>query len=79
MSEPRIALFEFMPYGAPELKDVAKKYMFRGVLVGSGVWVLVYLLSFAASYASVIATVVPTANLRVAGLGQGATVSTPRP
>ena len=48
MSASSESLFEFMPYGAPELKDVAKKYMFRGVLVGSGVWVLVYLLSFAA-------------------------------
>ena len=40
------ALFDFMPYGAPELKEVAKKYMFRGILVGSGAFVLVYLLGF---------------------------------
>jgi protein TonB len=39
-------LFQFMPYGAPELKEAARKYMFRGVLVGSGAWLLLYLLSF---------------------------------
>jgi protein TonB len=35
-----------MPYGAPELKEVARKYMFRGVMVGSLAWVLVFLVSF---------------------------------
>jgi len=40
------SLYEFMPYGAPELKEVARKYMFRGVLVGTGLWVLLYLISF---------------------------------
>jgi protein TonB len=39
------ALFQFMPYGAPELKEVARKYMFRGVLVGSASWLVVFLLS----------------------------------
>ncbi len=43
------ALFQFMPYGAPELKEVARKYMFRGVMVGSGIWVLVFLLSLGGS------------------------------
>ncbi|NOT35004.1 MAG: energy transducer TonB [Candidatus Eisenbacteria bacterium] len=43
------ALFEFMPYGAPELKEVARTYMFRGVLVGSGAWLLLYLVSFGTS------------------------------
>jgi len=42
-------LFEFMPYGAPELKEVARKYMFRGVLVGSLAWVMVFLLSLGTS------------------------------
>jgi len=42
----QVSLFEFMPYGAPELKEVAKKYMMRAILVSSGVWVLVYLLGF---------------------------------
>jgi len=43
------SLFEFMPYGAPELKEVARKYMFRGVLVGAGAWLLLFLLSFGTS------------------------------
>jgi protein TonB len=38
-----------MPYGAPELKEVARKYMFRGVLVGSGAWLVVFLLSLGTS------------------------------
>lgn len=42
-------LFSFMPYGAPELKEVARKYMFRGVLVGSGGFIAVFLLSFGTS------------------------------
>jgi protein TonB len=48
MSASTESLFEFMPYGAPELKEVAKKYMFRGVLVGSAAWILLYILGFAA-------------------------------
>ena len=43
------SLFSFMPYGAPELKEVARKYMFRGVMVGSGAFLLVFLLSFGTS------------------------------
>jgi len=43
------ALFEFMPYGAPELKEVARKYMFRGVTAGSLAWLAVFLLSFGTS------------------------------
>jgi protein TonB len=39
------SLFQFMPYGAPELKEVARKYMFRGVMAGSIAWLLVFLLS----------------------------------
>jgi protein TonB len=35
-----------MPYGAPELKEVARKYMVRAVMVGSGIWIVVFLLSF---------------------------------
>jgi protein TonB len=38
-----------MPYGAPELKEVARKYMVRAVVVGSVVWVVVFLLSFGTS------------------------------
>lgn len=39
MSKPNsdraaVTLYEFMPYGAPELMEVAKKYMFRATLAG---------------------------------------------
>ena len=43
------SLFQFMPYGAPELKEVARKYMVRAVGVASSVWILVFLLSFGTS------------------------------
>jgi periplasmic protein TonB len=46
MRAPSEALFHFMPYGAPELKEVARKYMFRGVVVGSAAWFTLFLLSF---------------------------------
>ena len=46
MSTATESLYEFMPYGAPELKEVARKYMFRGVLVGTAIWLVLYLLSF---------------------------------
>ncbi len=42
----RPSLFDFMPYGAPELKEVAKKYMLRAIIVSSVAWVFVYLLGF---------------------------------
>ena len=38
-------LFHFMPYGAPELKEVGRKYMVRGVLVASAAWIVLFLLS----------------------------------
>jgi protein TonB len=34
-----------MPYGAPELKEVARKYMVRAVLIGCAVWIVLFLLS----------------------------------
>jgi len=40
------SLYEFMPYGAPELKENARRYMVRAVGVATAIWVLVYLLSF---------------------------------
>lgn len=49
MTTERISLFEFMPYGAPELKEVARKYMFRATVLASGVLFAVYLLSFGTS------------------------------
>jgi protein TonB len=45
----RISLFEFMPYGAPELKEVAQRYMVRAIMVSAGAWVLVYGLMFGGS------------------------------
>lgn len=48
-AKPHESLFDFMPYGAPELKEVARKYMFRGVLVGSGAFMSVFLLTFGTS------------------------------
>jgi protein TonB len=47
--DEREGLFSFMPYGAPELKEVTRKYMFRGVLVGSAGFLTVFLLSFGTS------------------------------
>jgi len=41
-----VSLYQFMPYGAPELKEVARKYMVRSVIVASSIWTIVYLLSF---------------------------------
>lgn len=43
------SLYEFMPYGAPELKEVARKYMVRAVIVGSVAWILVFMLSLGTS------------------------------
>ena len=35
-----------MPYGAPELKEAFRRYLVRGVLVGSAAWILLFLLGF---------------------------------
>jgi periplasmic protein TonB len=42
-------LFQFMPYGAPELKEAARKYMVRATMVGCALWVLVFTLSLGTS------------------------------
>ena len=47
--KPTMSLYQFMPYGAPELKEVARRYMVRAVVVGSGAWILVFLLSLGTS------------------------------
>ena len=47
MSTP--SLYQFMPYGAPELKEVARKYMVRAVMVASSAWIIVFLLSLGTS------------------------------
>lgn len=44
--EERPSLYEFMPYGAPELMEVAKKYMFRATLAGIGTIVGVFVVMF---------------------------------
>ena len=49
MSTPSVSLYEFMPYGAPELREVARKYMVRAVLVGCAVWIVAFLLSLGTS------------------------------
>ncbi len=48
---PEVSLYEFMPYGAPELKEVARRYMVRAVGVAAGLWTLLYLLFFGTSVA----------------------------
>jgi protein TonB len=45
-----ISLYEFMPYGAPELREVARKYMVRGVAVATAAWIVVYMLSFGTNF-----------------------------
>ncbi len=47
----RVSLFDFMPYGAPELRQLARKYMLRAILLSSAGWVLIYLLGFGGSSA----------------------------
>lgn len=49
MSADHVSLYEFMPYGAPELKEVARKYMVRSVAVASAAWLALFLLSFGTS------------------------------
>jgi periplasmic protein TonB len=45
VSDPRIALYEFMPYGAPELLEVAKKYITKALTVAmSGLLLIVVIL-----------------------------------
>ena len=47
--EPRVSLYEFMPYGAPELMEVAKRYMFRATWIAIGSIVSVFVLMFVAN------------------------------
>lgn len=46
MSNPVTTLYEFMPYGAPELKEVAQRYMVRAIGVAAIAWLTVFGLSF---------------------------------
>src|SRR5262245_25947865 len=45
-AEPRPSLYEFMPYGAPELMEVARRYMFRATVAGIGLIVGVFVIMF---------------------------------
>src|SRR5439155_19976306 len=45
LSTSQGSLYQFMPYGAPELKEVARRYLVRSVVVASAIWILVFLLS----------------------------------
>jgi len=49
VSAPTSSLYEFMPYGAPELKEVARKYMFRAVAAAAAAWVVLFTLSLGTS------------------------------
>lgn len=42
-------LYHFMPYGAPELKEVSRKFMVRAIVAGSIGWVVLFLLSLGTS------------------------------
>ena len=44
--DERVSLYEFMPYGAPELMEVAKRYMFRATLAGIGTIMGAFVLMF---------------------------------
>jgi len=45
VSVPTVSLYQFMPYGAPELKEVARKYLIRALVVASGAWLVLFMLS----------------------------------
>ena len=45
-NEERPSLYEFMPYGAPELMEVAKRYMFRATMTGIGSILGVFVIMF---------------------------------
>jgi protein TonB len=38
-------LIQFMPYGAPELREVARRYMVRATMTASAAWIVVFLAS----------------------------------
>ncbi len=49
MSAPTVSLYQFMPYGAPELKEVARKYLVRSLGAASAAWLVLFMLSLGAS------------------------------
>ncbi len=50
MSEPKVALYEFMPYGAPELLEVSKKYLTRALTVSMSGMIVVFLAVYGVTY-----------------------------
>jgi protein TonB len=38
-------MYHFMPYGAPELKQVGRRYMVRAVIIGSVAWVVLFVVT----------------------------------
>ncbi len=50
MKDPRIALYDFMPYGAPELLEVAKKYITKALTVAMSGLVVIFLLLFGVGF-----------------------------
>ena len=46
MTDPRIALYQFMPYGAPELLEVAKKYLTKAMTVAMSALLVIFALLF---------------------------------
>ena len=49
MSAPSVSLYQFMAYGAPELKEVARKYLVRALGVASAAWLVLFMLSMGTS------------------------------
>jgi len=49
VSAPTVSLYQFMPYGAPELKEVARKYLVRSLGVASAAWLVLFMLSLGTS------------------------------
>jgi len=49
VSAPSVSLYQFMPYGAPELKEVARKYLVRALGVASAAWLVLFMLSMGTS------------------------------
>ena len=50
MSQDKIALYEFMPYGAPELLEVAKKHMSRALGVAMAGLTVLFILMLGVAY-----------------------------
>jgi protein TonB len=49
VSAPTVSLYQFMPYGAPELKEVARKYLVRALGAASAAWLVLFVLSMGTS------------------------------